>query len=94
LVLLAENRHQDEEKMHARLVRLNVETESGRPVLIVKARNFGPLRVLEITLAYCLESFSGRERTDLPGDEDPNEGIGPATVSVGEHPPKEAKFIA
>jgi hypothetical protein len=40
----------DDEKTQARLVQLSVETESGRPVVVVKARNFGPLPVLDIEL--------------------------------------------
>lgn len=40
----------DEEKTHARLVRLNVDSETSRPVVNVKVRNFGPLPVIEVRL--------------------------------------------
>jgi hypothetical protein len=37
-----------EEKTVARLVRLDVEPISGRPVVVVKVRNFGPLPILDV----------------------------------------------
>jgi hypothetical protein len=40
----------DEEKTHARLVQLSVQTESNRPAVIIQARNFGPLPVIGVTL--------------------------------------------
>ena len=39
----------DGEKTVARLVRLDVEGIDGRPVLLVKVRNFGPLPILDVT---------------------------------------------
>jgi hypothetical protein len=38
----------NEEKTHARLVRLNVESETSRPVISVKVRNFGPLPIIDV----------------------------------------------
>ena len=40
----------DEQKTHARLVQLFVETETGRPAVVVQARNFGPLPVIDVDL--------------------------------------------
>jgi hypothetical protein len=40
----------DEERTQARLVRLSVQGLSGRPVVVVKVRNFGRLPVLDVTL--------------------------------------------
>jgi hypothetical protein len=65
---------EEEDKTHARLISLNVETLSGRPVLLVKVRNFGPLPVLDITAteatwsehptARCPINRQGRGRVD------------------------------
>jgi hypothetical protein len=38
-----------EENTVARLVRLDVQAASGRPVVVVKVRNFGPLPILDVT---------------------------------------------
>jgi len=40
----------DEEKTHARLVRLEVSGETSRPAVAVKVRNFGPLPVIDVEL--------------------------------------------
>jgi hypothetical protein len=40
----------DEQKTRARLVQLSVETETSRPAVVVQARNFGPLPVIDIDL--------------------------------------------
>lgn len=40
----------DEEKTHARLVQLNVNSETSRPVVNIKVRNFGPLPVIDVRL--------------------------------------------
>jgi len=40
----------DEQQTHARLVQLSVETETNRPAVVVQARNFGPLPVIDIDL--------------------------------------------
>jgi hypothetical protein len=37
-----------EENTVARLVRLDVESSNGRPVVVVKVRNFGPLPILDV----------------------------------------------
>jgi hypothetical protein len=41
---------EDEEKTHARLVRVNIEQLSAQAVLLVKVRNFGPVPVLDVTV--------------------------------------------
>jgi hypothetical protein len=40
----------DEQKTHARLVQLSVDWESNRAAVVVEARNFGPLPVIDIDL--------------------------------------------
>jgi hypothetical protein len=45
---IAERR--DEQKTHARLVQLSVDAETSREAVVVQARNFGPLPVLDIDL--------------------------------------------
>jgi hypothetical protein len=40
----------DEQKTHARLVQLSADTESNRAAVVVQARNFGPLPVIDIDL--------------------------------------------
>jgi hypothetical protein len=58
----------DEQKAHARLVRLSVETETGRGAVIVQARNFGPMPVMDIDLVDATWSEHHEARWEpLPG---------------------------
>ncbi len=51
----AQERH-DEEKTRARLVRLAVSGDTGRPTVSVKVRNVGPLPVLDVRLVDAKHS--------------------------------------
>ncbi|MBV8861414.1 MAG: hypothetical protein JO259_06095 [Mycobacterium sp.] len=61
------------EETVARLVRLDVEPINGRPVVIVKVRNFGPLPILDV-------AANGATWTTHPDARLPIAGLGRGTV--------------